>query len=101
MTHEQWFGYIHNPPEPTIAAHTLLIRLAFAIGSHYHTITTTTTTRPNEPLERKFFLQTLQMGANEASAQVLQNGLKNEAHRKFTTNISTVEVRVEVCMRTV
>jgi hypothetical protein len=32
-------------------------------------------------------LQTLKVGANDRSAQELQNGLKNEVHTKFLTKL--------------
>ena len=38
-------------------------------------------------IRHNMLLHTLKMDANEASAQKLQNGLKNEAPRKFPANI--------------
>ena len=52
------------------------------------------------PHEKKpFYRQVLKLGANEASAQGLQNALYNEYHTKFLTKLWAFENR-QFCMGT-
>ena len=46
----------------------------------------------NTLIETNIYLQTLQGGANNGSAQELQNAIWNEAHAKFLTEIWTGKV---------
>ena len=43
--------------------------------------------------KKTFYRQVLKLGANEASAQGLQNALQNECHTKFLTKLWTFENR--------
>jgi hypothetical protein len=48
-----------------------------------------------ELVEINIYIQTLQRGANDRSAQELQNALYNEAHANFLTEIWTGKVCIE------
>jgi hypothetical protein len=43
--------------------------------------------------DKSFYRQVLKLGANEASAQGLQNALSNECHAKFLTESRAFEYR--------
>ena len=50
--------------------------------------------------KKTIYQQVLKLGANEASAQGLQNAIYNDCHTKFLTKLWAFENR-QFCMRTV